>query len=193
MKILTIPHSTLRQVCPVITSPNQKLKRILTDLQNTLLHSELGVGLAAPQIGQNLRVFGINLPKSANNETPIYRYFINPSITNHPQKIVVGSDPSGKKADLEGCLSIPHIYTPVARFPWIEIEYQQLENGQLVTYHEKLVDYAARVFQHEADHLDGVLFVDHALRQRQPFYLEKENDELERITAEDFLAMYSDF
>ena len=193
MKIVTVPNLNLREPSQPVSRPDRHLKRLLTDLQNTLMHSDIGVGLAAPQIDVHLRVFAVNLPKNANEKIPVYHYFINPSITNHPREKNFGASPKDK-AELEGCLSIPHIYAPVARWPWIDVTYQRLENGQLVTYHEHFTNFASRVFQHEFDHLDGILFTDHALSQGTQLYHEvADQDQLQKITPQDLIDLYGEF
>lgn len=188
MKIVTVPHQLLRQKSAPVTKPTRSLKRLLTDLQSTLTHSDIGVGLAAPQLGQNLRVFALNLPDPTSKETPIYRYFINPVITQYASKQALGTDPKGRP-DLEGCLSVPHIYAPVARPIYVDVTYQQLENGQLTTHQEHFADFAARVFQHEYDHLEGRLFTDLALAQHTQLYLDVDGD-LQKITATDLFTLF---
>lgn len=118
-----------------------------------------GVGLAAPQIDNRVRMFATLL----NNEP---RVFINPRITNSSEKLSLGKDP--EDPDLEGCLSIPKLYAPVPRYTWIELEYEKPVNGKLETHSETFDDFAARVMQHEHDHLEGILFLDHALQYDLP-------------------------
>ncbi len=190
MKIVTVPSYTLRQPSTPVTRADRALRRLLTQLQATLIHSDIGVGLAAPQLDANIRLIAINLPKKSNPEIPEYRYFINPSITKYDQKQALTSRADGQ-ADLEGCLSIPHVYAPVLRPVSIELDYDVLDStGSLAHRHERFTDFAARVIQHEADHLDGRLFTDHALTQNQPLYLENEAGELERITVRDLYELF---
>ncbi len=179
MKILTIPHLTLRQKSQEVTHLDRHLKRLLTDLQITLLHSEIGVGLAAPQIGSNYRVFAVNLPDSKHPETHHYHYFINPTITACSSE--TSQLNAQGKPELEGCLSVPRLYAPVKRPIWIDVTYQTLQDGQLQTHQAHFDQADARVFQHEYDHLDGILFLDHAFAQNQPIYQEQPNGELERV------------
>jgi len=188
MKIVTVPHQNLRQTSTSVTTVSRQLKRLLTDLQSTLIHSEIGVGLAAPQLGQNVRVFALNLPDPADSQKSCYRYFINPTITARSAKTAFGTDPKGQP-DLEGCLSVPRIYAPVRRPTGIDVHYQLLEGGELTTHHEHFTDFSARVFQHEYDHLDGVLFTDHALAQATQLYLD-EDDDLVKITPDELFQMF---
>ena len=188
MKIITVPHQLLRQRATPVTTVNRQLHRLLTDLQATLSRSDIGVGLAAPQIGSNWRLFALNLPKESNKEIPEYRYFINPTITKYDQKTAFGTDPKGQP-DLEGCLSIPQIYAPVRRAVSIDVTYQILDDNQLVTKKEHLQDFSARVFQHEYDHLDGRLFTDLALEQHTQLYLDVD-DKLEKITPDELFEIF---
>ena len=188
MKIVTVPHQILRQQAQPVASVNRQLQRLLTDLQATLTHSEIGVGLAAPQIGSNLRIFALNLPKESNKEIPEYHYFINPLITKYDQKTAFGTDPKGQP-DLEGCLSIPRIYAAVRRPVSIDVTYQTLENGSLTTKKQHFQDFSARVFQHECDHLDGRLFTDLALEQHTQLYLDTD-DQLEKITPAELFKIF---
>lgn len=134
-----------------------------------------GVGLAAPQIDSGVRMFATLL----NNEP---RVFINPRITTASEKLSLGRDP--EDPDLEGCLSIPRLYAPVPRYTWIELEYEKAVNGKLETHSETFEDFAARVVQHEQDHLDGILFLDHALQYDLPV-LEGEGREKLKPIARD--------
>lgn len=190
MKITTVPSYILRQSCTPVTRADRRLRRLLTQLQATLTHSDIGVGLAAPQLATNVRLIAINLPKKSNPEIAEYRYFINPTITKYDQKQALTSRADGQ-ADLEGCLSIPHVYAPVLRPVSIELDYDVLdEAGNLAHRHERFTDFAARVVQHETDHLDGRLFTDHALAQNQPLYLENDNGDLERISTHDLYELF---
>jgi peptide deformylase len=188
--ILIYPHTTLRTTCAPITVTNRQLRRLLSDLQRTLLHSRhSGVGLAAPQIGILKRAIAINVPHPHGSN---YRYFLNPVITAASPDLATGADP--QKPDLEGCLSIPKIYAPIHRPTWIDLQFSRLDDqAQLVTTTQRFTDFTARVIQHELDHLDGILFVDHALRQRQPFYRETPTGKLQSITPTELFAIFGQF
>ena len=187
-KIITIPHLTLRQVSQPITRPDRHLRRLLTDLQTTLTTTNIGLGLAAPQIGSNQRVFALYLPHP-HTKTPTYQYFINPTITRHSDTLTPDSLNS-QTNNLEGCLSVPHVFAPIPRYTWLDITYQTLQDGQLIDHQDTLTDFTARVFQHELDHLDGILFIDHALRQRTPLYLEDKQGQLQSISQADFYKIF---
>lgn len=152
-KVLTIlvnPDKILRKVSEPVetkTIKTREFQDFLADLKLTMKEKD-GVGLAAPQIGRNIRVFVVN-----TKEGP--KAIINPRFTS---KSLI------KEWGEEGCLSVPGKYGQVKRHKKIVCEYYD-ENG------EKKVEDAkgllARIFQHENDHLDGVLFIDKAKKITQ--------------------------
>lgn len=177
MKIITIPHPTLRETATEITQVDEQLIKFVEELEKTLAESKNphGVGLAATQVDKLLRVFATNL----NDQT---LHFINPVIIKAcKRKKVLGVDP--KDPDLEGCLSMPGLYGPVPRHRWVELEYQTLENGQLHDHKERFDDFHARVIQHELDHLNGVLFTDYSLENDLPVY--RQSDDGKRMVEVD--------
>lgn len=175
MKIITIPHPTLREKAALVTRVDKKLTDFTTDLETTLLGTfkPKGVGLAAPQVDRLKRIFATNIEENDRN----LRSFINPVILNHSKNKTFG--PDEKDPYLEGCLSIPGLYGPVPRWEWVDLEYQVVSDGQLVTTQEHFEDFAARVAQHELDHLDGVLFTDYSVKFDLPLY--KETDDRKKM------------
>jgi peptide deformylase len=169
MKIITVPHPTLRSVASAVTLVDKKLLEFLQDLEETLLdtHNPKGVGLAAPQVDRLKRVFALNLAED-NREL---RSVINPSIIEHSTEVRFG--PEKEDPYLEGCLSIPGIYGPVPRWQWVDLQFEVIKDNQLVRKVERFEDYGARVVQHELDHLDGVLFIDYSIKYDLPLYKEK--------------------
>lgn len=133
-----------------------ELKRLVLDMKETLAGIKTGVALAAPQVGANLRVF-ILLPEF---KTPLI--YINPKIKNFGKEILVE----------EGCLSLPNLVGEVKRFPLTRVEAFDL-NGK--KFKQKAEGLLAQAFQHEVDHLDGVLFVD---RAEKVFKIENKNETL---------------
>ncbi len=130
----------LRKKASEVEVFDENLNEILDEMVETMYLGD-GVGLAAPQVGLYLRMFVMDV-----GEGP--KKVVNP-------RIVEVSDE--KEIAEEGCLSLPEIFEDVERHVWIEVEYQN-ERGEKVR--ERLEGYEARVFQHEYDHLDGVLFID---------------------------------
>lgn len=193
MQIITIPHQTLRSQTQEVVEVDKKLKQFLSDLESTLFKKDnpKGVGLAAPQVDRRLRIFTTQLP---TNEDPkglsVLRSYINPKILDHSEKLVFG--PNKKEPRLEGCLSIPQIYGPVPRWEWLELEYQVLSGDELVSKKEHFADFAARVVQHEYDHLFGKLFIDYTLTYDLPLYQEDENEDLVSLSPEIIAALVAE-
>lgn len=184
MKIITIPHPTLRTQAAPVTKVDRKLQGFLHDLEDTLARKRnpQGVGLAAPQVDVKWRVFVTQLTLSEGAD-PKLRHFINPEIIDKSSEITFG--PDKKEPVLEGCLSIPGIYGPVPRHQWIELKYDLIVGNELVSHREKFADFAARVVQHEQDHLNGILFIDYTEQYDLPLYKEnKKTDKLYEIEDE---------
>ena len=140
----------LRKVAQDITPDHPELKQ-LADMWETLAASE-GIGLAAPQIGQDIRVVVIDLDPLAE-DYPEYKDFKGTYINAH----IVEFDDSKISTSEEGCLSLPAIHEKVTRPTRIRVQWVD-ENFQL---HDEWVEgYLARCMQHEFDHLDGKMFID---------------------------------
>jgi peptide deformylase len=175
-KIIEIPNDTLRKVAKEVTKVDKKLIKFVAELEETLdkKRNPRGVGLAAPQVNTLIRVFCLKLK---NIQT-----YINPVITNESEHSTFG--PDKEEPIMEGCLSMPQLYGPVPRWEWIEAEFQILEDGKLVNKKERFEDFEARVFQHEIDHLDGILFTDYALEYDLPVYKELTKDNFKEVDPE---------
>ncbi|NDW08505.1 peptide deformylase [Dysgonomonas sp. 520] len=140
----------LRKVAEDITQDYPNIQELINNMFETMYNAD-GVGLAAPQIGLDVRIFVIDLEPLAE-DNPQYKdfkkVFINPRITERSGEIV---------ALQEGCLSIPGINETVQREEKIRINYFD-EN--FVEHNETYEDFFARCIQHEYDHLEGALFID---------------------------------
>ena len=112
------------------------------------LYSANGVGLAAPQIGENLRVFVIDVGTDPKTMNPIT--FINPKIIKK----------EGAINSYEGCLSFPDAYTNVRRYKYVKVKALNIKGKPFILEADE-GSLLARAIQHEFDHLDGVLFIDH--------------------------------
>lgn len=148
MEIITQPNSTLRQVARELKPEeflNSEFKKFATELIKTMLVAD-GLGLAAPQVNKSIRVIALNV----GDQPQIY---INPKILKKSWR---------KNIMEEGCLSVPGVWGNVKRPIKVVLEYTDL-NGQ--NHKIKVSDLPARVFQHEIDHLDGVLFIDKILKK----------------------------
>jgi peptide deformylase len=183
MKIISVPHTTLRQIAQPITTYDKKTEELIQQLEVTLKNTQnpKGVGLAAPQINISKRAFATHLPKANDDQDDEeeveleLRVYLNPEIVDHSQELTLGPDP--KNPILEGCLSIPKLYGPVPRWAEVTLQYQVVEDNELVTYEEVFYDYAARVVQHELDHLNGILFTDYSLKYDLPVYQTKSDSD----------------
>ena len=156
-KILTYGTPSLREPSKEVHKVSRKIQDLVKDLLDTL-YAQNGVGLAAPQIGENYRVFVIDTSSGDEPLNPII--FINPKIIKK----------SGAFVSNEGCLSFPDVYTDVRRYENVMIKALD-ENGRSFVLEANGGTLLTKAIQHEFDHLDGVLFVDHA---RNRFDIEKE-------------------
>jgi peptide deformylase len=166
MKIITTPHPSLRFKAQEVKVWDKKLEtqinQMISLLENS--HDPKGVGLAATQVEEKNRIFLLTIDDKIET-------FINPTIIKKSQKMLADVYKTQKKRWLEGCLSIPTIWGFVNR-PWeIEVTYQLKETLKTVT--KSFTDFEAAAFQHELDHLNGVLFTDHVLEQKGVLYKEK--------------------
>lgn len=175
-KIIEIPHKTLREVSKTVERVDKKFISFVSQLEETLdkKRNPRGVGLAAPQVDTTLRVFCINISGVTT--------YINPRIAKTSKKTTFG--PDVEDPIMEGCLSMPDLYGPVPRWEWIDAEFQVLEDGKLIDKQVRMQDFQARVFQHELDHLNGILFTDYAIKYNLPVYKEYKKNKFEEIDHE---------
>ncbi len=147
MSVLPIrlyPDPVLRVQCAPVEEFGPDLKHLVADMIETM-HEAPGVGLAAPQVGVELRVAVVDA--TAGMDPDAVRVLVNPRVV----------DSAGVDTDTEGCLSIPDFTEKVTRPASVRIAATDLEGSPFEMDAE---DIEARVIQHELDHLDGVLFVD---------------------------------
>jgi peptide deformylase len=153
LDVIKIGHPTLKKVAKKIENITPDLKKLEKDMIDTMFLEE-GVGLAAPQINKSIRMIVIDLELVYENEDePIEGLdkpmaFINPEIISKEKQIFFE----------EGCLSVPNVREEVARYREIKINFFDTD-GNEHTWEVKQ-ELLAVVFQHEIDHLDGILFVD---------------------------------
>ena len=145
LKIITHPHPVLRQTAvaldpKVMTQP--EWQALVQAMAQTMIEAD-GAGLAAPQIGQSIRLIAVAVPEGA-------LIMVNPQITKSSWL---------KEWGEEGCLSIPNIYGEVKRHKKIRCKFWDAQGKQRQIEAEGLL---ARVIQHEIDHLNGILFIDKA-------------------------------
>jgi peptide deformylase len=158
-------HPVLRKTTKDISPDYPNLSVLLENMFETMYKAE-GVGLAAPQIGLNDRILVIDL-SPYKDQDPACNDFKKVFINAH----IIEKDGEENTME-EGCLSIPNIHEKVPRFNQIRIQYLD-ENLQ--PHDEVYTGYKARVIQHEYDHLDGILFVDHISGLRKQMIRSKLN------------------
>ncbi len=177
-KVLQYGNDILRQKSKEVTKVSRKIQILCEDLLDTM-YAQNGVGLAAPQIGINLRVFVIDV-SNGNNEKLNPMIFINPKIIKK----------SGAVNSYEGCLSFPKAYTNVRRYKNVVIKALN-QKGKSFILEAKEGELLARAIQHEFDHLDGILFIDHCRNRFEADSILKENNlppiSIEKLIKEDEL------
>ena len=141
----------LRHKCNSIDSNYPNLNDLIVNMFETM-HNASGIGISAPQIGLPIRLFLIDLtPYHEDNPSipKIKKVFINPKIISESGQDVIHN---------EGCLSIPGVREDISRKSQVKVSYL---DDKFNSYNEDIDGVYARVFQHEYDHLNGVLFIDH--------------------------------
>ena len=158
LKIIIAPDPRLLEVSKHVTLINNEVKDLLKDMLEIMYKSN-GVGLAAPQVGVLKRLVVMDCAEQGTKKKPLK--FINPEILNL----------SSEKSEFEeGCLSLPTQYAKVERPSIIEVKYED-ENGNKIK--KKFSGIEATCLQHEIDHLDGKLFVDHISKLKKNRIIKK--------------------
>jgi peptide deformylase len=142
LQIIIWPDPRLKKISQPITDFTPGLAQ-LTQRMFDLMRQHKGVGLAAPQVGQNIRLFVMNATGKPEDD----RIYINPIL----------SEPDSEEVSEEGCLSLPAINAQITRNKTIRMQAQDLKSNR---FDELQTGYVARVWQHEVDHLNGVLITD---------------------------------
>lgn len=142
MKILTYPNEILRKMSTPIEDNGTLTKMIVKKLIKTLQETPKGIGLSAPQIGYNKRIFVMNLDRSQD------RVFINPVILDKSDEDQVYR---------EGCLSVPQVYRDLKSPKWLILRYF---DEYMQEHTQKMEGLEAVCASHEIDHLNGVLMID---------------------------------
>ena len=143
LKIVKYPESVLSQPGEPVTEFNDELKKLVEDMFETMYASQ-GIGLAAPQVAVSKRVTVIDLSQGKDPEQKLV--LVNPEIIFR----------EGKQYEEEGCLSFPEIREKVQRASTVKVRAQDLNGKWFEMDGEELL---SRAFQHEIDHLDGMLFI----------------------------------
>ena len=141
LKVLRYGDPALRRRAAPVSEVTPEVRATIADMTETM-YDEVGIGLAAPQVGISLRLIVV-----ADEEGRGVQALLNPAIV----------DRGGEATGEEGCLSIPGVFAPVTRSAWVNVEAQDVNGRPLAL---RATGLRARVLQHEIDHLDGVLFID---------------------------------
>lgn len=144
MPIVQYPDPRLAMKADVVTVFDEKLKQLAADMAETMYEAP-GVGLAATQVGRNIRMVVIDI----SEEKDKLQVFVNPEITERSDDL---------QECEEGCLSLPGIYEKVRRPSHVKVKAQDLDGK---TFELECDDLMAVCVQHELDHLEGTVFVDH--------------------------------
>jgi peptide deformylase len=163
-EVLQFPDPRLKRVCEPITEITDVLRHLAADMREVLYH-ELGVGLAAPQLGEGVRLIVVDTEwhQSGAERNPLILF--NPELTRKERRIVWN----------EGCLSVPDFTADVDRFERVAVRGRDLEGAEIVT---EAAGLRAVCLQHEIDHLDGILFIDRISRLKRSMYVRRRKKQL---------------
>ncbi|MBL4596104.1 MAG: peptide deformylase [Robiginitomaculum sp.] len=151
-QILTVPNPVLKQVSRPVVEVDDKTRLLMDDMLETM-YAAPGIGLAAIQIGVPLRIIVMDL--ADDEQEPAPRYFVNPEILEDVDELRLWE---------EGCLSVPDFYEEVERPVKVQLRYLNYHGKEVI---EWATDMYATCIQHEMDHLNGVLFIDHLSRLKR--------------------------
>lgn len=165
LKILEYPHPVLKKKAEQIKQIDGDIKNILSNMLETMYNAP-GIGLAAPQIGISKRMIVLDVSENKNE----------PYLMINPEIIWESED---ENICQEGCLSVPEQYADVIRPSKIKVKYQDMTGKEQELKAEGLL---ATCIQHEIDHLDGVLFIDHISRIKRNMLIKKlKNAQKQRV------------
>jgi peptide deformylase len=158
LPIITAPDPRLKIKAQPVPEVDDKIRRLMDDMLETM-YAAIGVGLAAPQVGQSSRVIVLDIARDGEKPQPMK--LANPEILWRSRELTTGD---------EGCLSLPEHYAEVTRPATIRLRYLDYQNEIREIEASGLL---STCLQHEIDHLDGVLFVDHISSLKRGMILRK--------------------
>jgi len=159
-QILLYPDPRLKQISTNVGQFNEDLLSFIQDLEDTMGEGPGAVGIAAPQIGKNIRVVIVDVSSRKKIKHHGHLILINPEITEW----------EGLKVGREGCLSVPDFTGNVVRAERISLSASN-QHGEKLSF--EMSGYEARAVQHELDHLDGLLFLDRLVSRRNDLFQRK--------------------
>ena len=157
--VLKFPDKRLRRVSRPVEEIDDALRELARDMCD-VMYDEPGIGLAAPQVGEPVRLVVVDTEWTSEDAERNPLILVNPELSEHEGEIVW----------TEGCLSVPDFEAEVKRAERVLLRAQDLDGKELEIRAEGL---QAVCFQHEVDHLDGVLFIDHISRLKRTRYIAK--------------------
>lgn len=176
-----MPHKDLRKRSKKIGFINEDVENLVNEMQAATLDwedgrpHEVGVALAAVQI-DDLRKVVVIRNNFDDKSDRTFQVFINPEITKYEGEV---------KEDFEGCLSVKDIYGKVPRHTKVRVKALNLDGKEIRI---KAEGFLARVFQHEIDHTNGVVFIDHIKDQNEAFYKLTDEGKLEPVNYDEAIA-----
>ena len=156
--ILTEPNKILRKISLPVKKVGKEEQLLMDDMLDTMYDAK-GIGLAAIQIGIPKRIIVMDLSKDNENNNPMY--FVNPIIKNRNSNL---------SKYLEGCLSLPDQFAEVNRPSTCQVEYLDYNGNKKILKADGLL---ATCIQHEMDHLEGILFIDHLSKLKKSMIIKK--------------------
>ena len=175
--IIFLPHPHLREKSKRVTLITDEIRRVVEDMKSATIswdvsrEHEVGVALAAVQIDRLYKIIIVRNNYEDKNDHS-FTAFINPKITKSEGVVV---------EDYEGCLSIPSVYGKVARHSKIRVKALNLDGHEFRVTAE---NFMARIFQHEIDHCEGKLFIDHIKTKKEAFFRLNDEGKLEQLDYE---------
>lgn len=172
--LITLPNPHLRTSSKKVGFIDDRIKQLVADMEAITLdweatrEHEVGVALAAIQIDEPLRLIVVRNDFD-NKEDKTFRTFINPVITKYEGEMI---------EDFEGCLSVKDVYGKVPRYSKVRIKALDL-SGKEIRFSAE--GFLARVFQHEIDHTNGTVFLDHIKGQPKAFYALSSDGNLQQL------------
>lgn len=160
LPILVAPDPRLKEKAKPVSAVDDDVRRLMDDMLETMYHAP-GIGLAAPQVGVSRRVLVFDIAREGKGETKAPVYMANPEL------VWVSDEDSTYE---EGCLSVPEHYSEVVRPARIRVRYLDRDSQPRELEADGL---QATVIQHEMDHLDGILFIDHLSNLKRNMIMRK--------------------
>jgi peptide deformylase len=169
-EVLKFPDKRLRTVSQPIAEVTDEIRALANDMLE-VVYDEPGIGLAAPQVGEPVRLIVVDTEWTQEGAERNPLVLVNPEI----------HDPRGRIVWTEGCLSVPDFEADVERAERVRLQARDLDGNEIII---EASDLQAVCFQHEIDHLDGILFIDRISRLKRSLYVQKRKKQLRRECEE---------